>query len=225
MRELRSILTIAAALLFGQIALGAFTVITELPSLLVGSHLTVGMLFLCLAVIGAVQVQNRTLSVHGLPRWRGIAALLGALLVVVSGALVVGMAAGVACQGYLSCNGGSGFSRMLVEVHMGHRYGAYIFSITVALLAGWRLRVDHGRTRWLGILAIALLAVQITLGFAQVRMGLPQYLRVGHVFTASLIMATATALYFWPLGQQVAKTVPTKANRSARVDVTAPDPA
>ena len=219
MREVRTILSLATVLLVAQILLGAVTVLTELPALLVGSHLTIGMLFLSITVLAAVQVHNHALSVSGLPRWRGIAALIGGLLVVVSGAFVVGMAAGIACQGYLTCDGGS--TRILEEVHMGHRYAAYVFSLAIALLAGWRARLDHGRSRWLGVLAIALVALQITIGFAQVRMGLPDALRVAHVFIASLIMAAATALFFWPLTRQREHAQPA----SAHAEPPAADPA
>ena len=223
MREVRHILAIAAVLLVAQIGLGAITVITELPALLVGSHLGIGMLFLSVTVLAAVQVQNGSLSFHGLPKWRGIAALGGGLLVIISGAFVVGMVAGVACQGYLTCDGGSGFSRMLVEIHMGHRYSAYIFAITLALLSGWRLRVDQGGAKWLGIVAIALVATQIVLGFAQVRMGLPSALRVGHVFTASLIMATATALFFWPVTRYAEQPEAARTPAKSQIKSTAAD--
>ena len=225
LRQIRPTVLVFSLLIVVQIALGAVTVLTELPALLVGSHLTISMLFIAATVLGAVQVQNQSLSVSGLPKWRGIAAIVAGLLVVVSGAFVVGLAAGVACQGYLSCDGGSGFSRMLVEVHMGHRYAAYIFAIAIALLAGWRLRVDQGGSKWLGLLAIALVAVQITIGFAQVRMGLPDALRVGHVFTASLIMATATALFFWPLTRQADQTQEISAPVTAPTETAAPGPA
>ena len=225
LRQIRPTVLVFSVLIVVQIALGAVTVLTELPALLVGSHLTISMLFISATVLGAVQVQNQSLSVSALPRRRGIVALIAGLLVVVSGAFVVGLAAGVACQGYLSCNGGSGFSRMLVEVHMGHRYAAYVFAIALALLAGWRLRVDHGGSRWLGVLAIALLALQITIGFAQVRMGLPDALRVGHVFTASLIMATATALFFWPVTRQADQTQEISAPVTSPKESAAADPA
>lgn len=225
MRAVRNILSLATVLLVAQIALGAVTVITELPAILVGSHMMIGMLFLSLTVIAAVHVHNDSLSIRGLPRWRGIAALAGGLLVVISGAFVVGTAAGIACQGYLSCDGGDGFSRLLMEVHMGHRYSAYLFAIAIALLAGWRLRVDQGGAKWLGPIAIALLAVQITIGFAQVRMGLPDALRVGHVFTASLIMATATALFFWPVTRFAERDETARAPEKARADSPAEAPA
>ena len=225
LRQIRPTVLVFSLLIVVQIALGAVTVLTELPALLVGSHLTISMLFISATVLGAVQVQNQSLSVSALPRRRGIVALIAGLLVVVSGAFVVGLAAGVACQGYLSCNGGSGFSRMLVEVHMGHRYAAYVFAIALALLAGWRLRVDQGGSKWLGVLAIALLALQITIGFAQVRMGLPDALRVGHVFTASLIMATATALFFWPVTRQADQTQEISAPVTSPAESAAADPA
>lgn len=223
MRDVRTILSIASVLLVAQIGLGAVTVITELPALLVGSHFAIGMLFLSLTVLAAVQVHSGSLSFHGLPKWRGIAALGGGLLVIISGAFVVGMAAGVACQGYLTCDGGSGFSRIMVEIHMGHRYSAYILAITIALLSGWRLRVDQGGAKWLGILAIALVAGQIAVGFAQVRMGLPDMLRVGHVFMASLIMATATALFFWPVTRYAQQPEAARAPAKSRIDTTAAD--
>ena len=112
---------------------------------------------------------------------------------------------------------------------MGHRYSAYIFAIALALLAGWRLRVDRGGAKWLGVVAIALLAAQIGIGFAQVRMGLPDALRVGHVFTASLIMATATALFFWPVTRNAERTqdirAPERAPVESGAEAPAPDPA
>ena len=215
LRQVRPIVLIVGLLLLVQIVLGAVTVLTELPALLVGSHLTISMLFISMAVMGAVQVQSGSLSLHSFPKWRGIAALAAGLLVVVSGAFVVGMSAGIACHGIFSCDGGGGTSRLLEEVHMGHRYAAYAFTIALTLLAGWRIRVDQGTARFLGILLIALLALQITLGFAQVLLGLPAVLRVAHVFTASSIVAAATALYFWPLErraeQPIAAPAPAKA--------------
>lgn len=225
LRQIRPIVLAFASLLVVQIVLGAVTVLTELPALLVGSHLTISMLFISLMVMGAVQVQTGSLSVHGLPKWRGIAALSAGLLVVVSGAFVVGMSAGIACHGVLTCDGGGGSPRILEEVHMGHRYAAYVFSVALALLAGWRLRVDRSTAKLLGILAIALLALQITLGFTQVLLGLPGVLRVAHVFTAALIMAAATALFFWPLARGAEKPVPAAAAETAPSQAPAPDPA
>ena len=224
--QIRPIVLAFASLLVVQIVLGAVTVLTELPALLVGSHLTISMLFISLMVMGAVQVQTGSLSVHGFPKWRGIAAIAAGLLVVISGAFVVGMSAGIACHGILSCNGGGGSPRLLEEVHMGHRYSAYIFSVALALLAGWRIRVDQGAARLLGFLVLALLAVQITLGFTQVLLGLPGVLRVAHVFTAALIVAAATALYFWPLERQAEQPVPVeKTETSPAQPSPAPDPA
>ena len=139
----------------------------------------------------------------------------------VSGAFVVGMAAGIACHGILSCDGGGGSPRVLEEVHMGHRYSAYVFAVTLALLAGWRIRLDQSNARMIGVLVIALLALQITLGFAQVLMGLPDALRVAHVLTAALIMASATALFFWPLERHAEQ--PQTASAPAKSP--APDPA
>lgn len=226
LRKIRPIVLAFASLLVVQIVLGAVTVLAELPALLVGSHLTISMLFISLIVMGAVQVQTGALSVHGFPKWRGIAALVAGLLVVVSGAFVVGMSAGIACHGILSCDGGGGSPRILEEVHMGHRYSAYLFSVTLALLAGWRIRVDKGAARMLGFLVLALLALQITLGFTQVLLGLPEALRVVHVFTAGLIMAAATALYFWPLARQAEQPVSVAATEGSPTQSSpAPDPA
>ena len=221
MRQVRPIVLAFTLLLVVQIVLGAVTVLTELPALLVGSHLTISMLFISATVMGAVQVQNQSLSVHAFPKRRGIAALIAGLLVVVSGAFVVGMAAGIACHGILSCDGGGGSPRILEEVHMGHRYAAYVFAITLTLLAGWRIRLDQSNARMIGVLVIALLALQITLGFAQVLVGLPGALRVAHVLTAALIMASATALFFWPLERHAEQ--PQTASDPARSPT--PDPA
>ncbi|MYB75555.1 MAG: heme A synthase [Chloroflexi bacterium] len=223
--QIRPIVLAFASLLVVQIVLGAVTVLTELPALLVGSHLTISMLFIALMVMGAVQVQTGSLSVHAFPKWRGIAALLAGLLVVVSGAFVVGMSAGIACHGIFSCDSGGGSPRLLQEVHMGHRYAAYVFTIALTLLAGWRLRVDKSNAKFLGILVIALLALQITLGFTQVLLGLPEALRVGHVFTAALIMAAATALFFWPLARGAEQPIAAVATEASPTQSPAPDPA
>ena len=221
LRQIRPIVLVFSALLLFQIVLGAVTVLTHLPALLVGSHLTISMFFLATCTIGAVQVQNGSLSIHGFPKWRGIAALVCGALVVISGAFVVGTSSGLACHGFLTCDGGGGSPRMLEDVHMGHRYAAYAFSVAMALLAGWRIRVDQGAAKYLGLMVLALLALQITLGFTQVWLGLPAVLRVAHVFTAALIMAASTALFFWPLTRQAEQPqMP-----AAPVKNPAPDPA
>ena len=67
MRQVRPIVLTITLLLVVQIVLGAVTVLTELPALLVGSHLTISMLFISATVLGAVQVQNNSLSVSAFP--------------------------------------------------------------------------------------------------------------------------------------------------------------
>ena len=59
MRQVRPTVLVITCLLVAQIVLGAVTVLTELPALLVGSHLTISMLFISATVLGAVQVQNQ----------------------------------------------------------------------------------------------------------------------------------------------------------------------
>lgn len=85
-------------------------------------------------------------------------------------------------------------STALTAIHLTHRLGAVVVAIVVGLL-GWRaLRV--ARLRGLGILLLVALALQWTLGIANVVFGLPLAVAVAHNGGAALLLVVTVVLHF-----------------------------
>jgi heme A synthase len=114
-----------------------------------------------------------------------IAAALGsAYLIVVTGAVVVGTGASLACPSWPLC-GGQG-ARNLMDLHMLHRVVVLVGS--TAILGAAYLGASRWRGRGLGTVArltAGLLVAEVVVGAVQVLGGLPAGLRSLHVAVAS----------------------------------------
>ncbi|WP_231489602.1 COX15/CtaA family protein [Billgrantia saliphila] len=207
-----------------QGAFGAFTVTLKLWPQVVTMHLLGGLsvlvLFLWLHlglrrfVRGETTVPKRRLT----PLWMAAVALL--VLQLALGGWVSSNYAGIACQGFPTCNGqwwpemdwSEGFhltqtvgpnylhgqlhADARVAIHHGHRLGALLLGLVLVSLA-----VRHwpqARMRpWLGGLVIAY-GVQLGLGIANVLMWLPLWLALLHTAGAlSLVLLLALAVWHW----------------------------
>jgi heme A synthase len=120
--------------------------------------------------------------------WAG---MIGAYLIVVTGAVVVGTGASGACTSWPLCGG---FGR-LADTHMLHRVVVLLGS--VAILAAVAVGARRWRGRGLGTaayLTAGLLLAEVLVGAAQVLAGLPPALRSIHVALASGVWAGTVTL-------------------------------
>ena len=172
---------LAAALLVAQIALGAITVILELPHWTVILHLGTAMLILAALLVAATG--HQPLAAPGAAR----AAMALALGTVVLGGLTAKLGAGTACLGFPLCNGQLWpDGNYLQHAHWAHRLLAYGF---VAYAAWWAVRSPARGSRIVLLLVLA----QIAVAAAMVLLDLPLGWRAAHVAVGTAVWS-ATVL-------------------------------
>ena len=178
-----------------QAVLGGVTVLMKNSPFTVAIHLANAELVLGMTIVVALWA-TRALREAG-PTGAGggstllVAAALGAYVIVVTGAVVVGTGASGACTSWPLC-GGAG---RLADTHMLHRVVVLLGSVAIMLAvhSGWR--------RWRGkglaaaaVLTAGLLLAEVLVGAAQVLAGLPPALRSIHVALASGVWAGTVLL-------------------------------
>ncbi len=208
---------------------GAFTVTLKLWPQVVTLHLLGGLsvmlLFLWLHLrlrrfkagdltLGGIPAPRRALS----PLWCLAVVLL--VLQLALGGWVSSNYAGIACQGFPTCNGqwwptmdwSEGFhltqtvgpnylhgqlhADARTAIHFGHRLGAFLLGLVLVLLA-WRHWKEPGLRPWLGGL-LGVYSVQLGIGIANVLMWLPLWLALLHTAGAVAMVATlAMAVWHW----------------------------
>ena len=172
---------LAAALLVAQIALGAITVILELPHWTVILHLGTAMLILAALLVAATG--HQPLAAPGAAR----AAMALALGTVVLGGLTAKLGAGTACLGFPLCNGQPWpDGNYLQHAHWAHRLLAYGF---VAYAAWWAVRSPARGSRIVLLLVLA----QVAVAAAMVLLDLPLGWRAAHVAVGTAVWS-ATVL-------------------------------
>jgi NADH dehydrogenase len=193
-------LAVAAALLAGQIVLGGLTVLLGLAPWTVTAHLVAGNAFAAALLVAALALRDaadprpRPALPTGARRATAAAAALLALQVVLGG-LVSSHYAGLACPEWPTCSGGIWFPSAggAVGLHLAHRTNGYL---VVAALGGaaFAARRHAGLARPLR-LAAALSLLQVGLGVANVRLGLPVEITALHSgVSAAMVLALAWAL-------------------------------
>lgn len=198
--------SISVGLLIVQIPLGGLVVATELEPLIVAFHLGMAMLILAGLLVAAVAANRPSVDGRPLhtPRSRRYHTLLittlGMLfLLLLTGAVVVGSSAQLACPDWPLCHGGllplPGASP-LVAVHLTHRYTVAVVSLLVAAVVVVSLRRATAlpALRTWAIALGALFAAQVAIGAVQVVLQIPPLWRALHLATASGVWAALVAL-------------------------------
>ncbi|MFO7246156.1 MAG: COX15/CtaA family protein [Bacillota bacterium] len=209
-RTLRSAVGLAVALLVVQSLLGAITVWLDLPPVVSTLHLVISQVYLGSLVLTAALAAPRR---HGerpvyphqvvsggvvVGRW-ALAAALTVLAVVTLGAFVkhhmAGLACGVEwplCNGSLTPSPWNGF----VILHWTHRTLAYLSGVLV-LATVWAAAQVRDRQPHLlrgALLALVLVAAQITLGVLTVLTRIEPALSVAHLGVATLLWVALLSL-------------------------------
>jgi heme A synthase len=138
-------ITILAAVLFTvQSALGALVVVWELPPTMVTLHLGTAMLLLGALLAAAVLAAYRPKQHYTPDRVTALAYLTAALslLIILTGALVRGSGATLACVDWPLCNGAVvPFNQgQLAMIHMIHRFAVVALGISLLLLIWFALK-------------------------------------------------------------------------------------
>jgi heme A synthase len=132
--------TVVAAGLFAlQSALGAMVVVLDLPPTFVTLHLGVAMLLLAALIIAAVLAWYKPTTGYQADSITSLTYMNAgfALLIILTGALVRGSGATLACTEWPLCNNGSllPFEQgQLAVIHMIHRFAVVALGITILIL-------------------------------------------------------------------------------------------
>lgn len=213
-----SLLLLVVILLQG--AFGAFTVTLQLWPQVVTLHLLGGLSVLLLFFWLHLRLRRSVISPKGEPRrgnvWWGVAACLLVIQLALGG-WVSSNYAGIACQGFPTCNGqwvpamdiSEGFhltqtvgpnylhgqlhADARTAIHVVHRLGALLLG-AVLIALWWRYRYWQKVVRPLAIV-VSLYALQAILGIANVLLWLPLWLALLH--TAGAIALSLGLVWAW----------------------------
>mgnify|MGYP001300555254 CR=1 FL=1 len=194
LQTVKTLLLISLGLLTLQIALGAITVIKELPPHVVTAHLAIAELIFASVILALVWTKSyRTILIS--PDQKKIVSLvllgiLGTYIVILSGSYIVGDGSGPSCPSWPLCDGGLFPSTSSGLVHMSHRILAGVTSLLVGYLCFYIL-TNRGLPRIIRITGIHIgvfFALQILVGAAN------PWSQFSPIFKA-LHLSLATALW------------------------------
>ena len=191
---------VAAALFIIQSALGAIVVIFDLPPTMVTLHLGTAMLLLgalLVAAIGATYTPPKQRT--GRDRFTALAYTTTALsfVIILTGALVRGSGATLACVDWPLCNGALlPFDQgQLATIHMLHRFSVAALGVSLILLvwSAWTSRQDS-LSRRLSVFALVMYLAQAGVGALFVLTSAAPLWGAAHVGFAAATWALLVAL-------------------------------
>jgi len=161
---------IGAGLFVVQSMLGAFVVVMDLPPTMVTLHLGTAMLLLGALLLAAIAAWHRPPE-NPYPRdavttLAYVTALLS-LVIILTGALVRGSGATLACTDWPLCNGAVlPFDQgELQTVHMMHRFSVLGLGLSLAMLLWYVFQARRARlVRWLAVGAMVVYLMQALVG-------------------------------------------------------------
>jgi heme A synthase len=168
-RTILAYTVVAAVLFFVQSMLGALVVVMDLPPTFVTLHLGTAMLLLGALVVAAVLAMYRPRAPHkrDSTTWLMYVTTALSFVIILTGALVRGSGATLACVDWPLCNGAilPVNQGQLALIHMFHRFSVLALGVALALLVWIVLRQRADRTvRLLAVGGAALYLAQATVG-------------------------------------------------------------
>lgn len=192
-RERPELLRLTVALGLGipvQAVIGGITVLTNLNPYVVGLHFVVSAVLVALATVFVARVYRgkKVDSFVVDARFRAIAAVtaVGVWVTVLIGILVTG-------SGPHAGDGGAARNGLDSEFlqHL-HSWPAYATAVLSVALAAWALSTGRVGLRRATLALLAVEALQIGIGIAQARLGLPVILVGAHMVLACILVAVMT---------------------------------
>ena len=204
--SLRTPAALAAVVLVAQVLLGAVTVKLELPPGVIITHLANAMVLLAILVVLALRAgpdggrpalpRGERHGAHGLVL---ATATLG-FLVILFGAKVANLHAGLLCLGFPLCNGSAlPPEPPLARLHWAHRALAFLFLLLAGLVAarvGRRTDVASRNLRRWSALLLGVTVAQIGVAAAMVLSLLPGSLRALHLLVGTAVWVALVVLVF-----------------------------
>jgi protoheme IX farnesyltransferase len=195
---------IALGLLVVEIGLGAVTVLTQTPPVIVAVHLGVALTVLAMlltATVTAFQQYHRGSAVEKLTyrgRFAGLTVwmLVVLFIVLLSGVFVAGSEATKACTGWPLCNGQLFPSDPLGWIHMTHRFivAAAGALMIVLFVQAWRMQRANTALFPAAVVTTVLFFAQAYVGALKTTHGFPPFLLALHVATAAATWAGMVVL-------------------------------
>ncbi|WAB83414.1 COX15/CtaA family protein [Microcella daejeonensis] len=192
-RERPELLRLSIALGLGipaQAIIGGITVLTNLNPWIVGFHFVVSTALVALATVLVYRVYrgpaSRSLAVPSPVRMLGLATAVGAWITVLVGIVVTGSGPH-AGDGGAARNGLD--SELLQHVHSWPAYATAALSVALLVVA---VRLGMPRLQRAVVALLVVEAVQIVVGVAQARLGLPEILVGVHMVLACVLIAAVT---------------------------------
>lgn len=162
-------MTVLAAVLFAvQSLLGAIVVVLELPPTFVTLHLGTAMLLLGALLVAVVWASYRPQARRGGDTVTLLAYITAALalVIILTGALVRGSGATLACTDWPLCNGQVlPFSQgQLATIHMFHRFAVLALGVSLLILVCYAVKQRSGSARTLAAWALVMYLAQAGVG-------------------------------------------------------------
>ena len=194
----------ALGLLLIEIVLGAITVLTKTPPVIVAIHLGVALSVLAMlltATVTAFQLSTETQTAGRLnfnTPFTGLAlgALIGTFVVLVSGVFVAGSGATKSCTGWPLCNGSLFPGDTLGWIQMTHRFIVALVSVLILILMvqAWRTQRMRISVYPAAIVSGTLFFAQAFVGALNTTQGFPVFFLAMHVATAAATWAALVVL-------------------------------
>ncbi len=162
-------LGLAAVLYFVQSALGALVVVFDLPPTTVALHLGTSMLLLAAFIMGYITAVYTPAAPHKVDAVSSLTYITTALtlIIIMTGALVRGSGATLACVDWPLCNGAiiPVDQGQLHMIHMVHRFAVLALGISLVLLV-WQIYQNRNTraSRFFAVFALLTYAGQATVG-------------------------------------------------------------
>jgi protoheme IX farnesyltransferase len=205
-------LLIPAAILYaGQVGFGALAVAWGIPPFLAWLHTALGMavfgLLLANAVLAypawrtrasqTVRILGEREELHGLAAWLTLATVV-AFLLTLTGAYVTRSGAALVCPDFPQCAGTTADLSGLQRIHMLHRIAGFA-TFGIFLWLTWRYtsplgQVVRGVRVWTWLMT-GLFVLEIGLGYLNVWLQLPAWVRASHLAVAAAIWGGFAGLF------------------------------
>jgi cytochrome c oxidase assembly protein subunit 15 len=200
--RLGGLAALSLALYLSQALLGALTVWKLLDPGVVSGHLAVALLLfanlLALGLIASHEARPLPAAARtpGLRTWFALTTV-SVWAQAVLGGMVSTNHASLACPDWPTCNG-AWFPPLtgLVGLQMAHRYGAYLLTLLVALVASRARASADPVVRRLGVSLLVIVLVQAAVGVANVLMGIPVWVSAVHLGLATLLLTLSLVATF-----------------------------
>ncbi len=189
---------LATFLFFLQSALGAIVVILELPPTMVALHLGTAMLLLASLLVAVVAARYKPSERYERDHITTLTYLTTglSLVIILTGALVRGSGATLACIDWPLCNGDIfPFSQgQLAVIHMIHRFAVAALGITLLLLLWQALQSRGAAVRRFAVLALVAYLAQAGVGAMFVLSSAGPFWGAAHVGLAAATWACLIVL-------------------------------